>query len=384
MLPPDNRAAIYLSTCIAVCLGSQSGALALSSYVGVPIPSDAVLTGASSHVLNPPPVPSAATLDRVRSPQQYRGMVSQTAMPPASKPRSTNCFSPEIGTFIACPSSEAVPGNRTNSPSSKSVIKHQFDSTTGSYRASGSGTPGGLSRAEQLQRELRAYELSLQSRDRKPPAASPGITIANPSGYGADQGQIFAGFGYQRRVRYTGTSSNPFSGVDDGGLGFGIGLGNSVRNVGVQLSYGMASFGGSRPFGSGGFGAKVHRQFGPGWSAAIGGEGILNIGQLPEGSPVTYNDFENTYYGAVTHIARLRQDIRAPFSRIALTAGVGTGRFRSIEYFTRKQQFGENPFGVGAFGSVALRATPNLSLIGEWTGQDLAAGVSWVPIRSLP
>ena len=41
-------------------------------------------------------------------------------------------------------------------------------------------------------------------------------------------------------------------------------------------------------------------------------------------------------------------------------------------------------FGVGVFGSAALQVYPWANIITEWTGQDLAAGVSIVPFSNFP
>jgi len=56
-----------------------------------------------------------------------------------------------------------------------------------------------------------------------------------------------------------------------------------------------------------------------------------------------------------------------------LTGGAGSGRFRSVD------QIVNGEFGVGVFGSAALQVYPWANIITEWTGQDLAAGVSIVP-----
>ena len=191
--------------------------------------------------------------------------------------------------------------------------------------------------------------------------SSPALTIANPSGFGADDFTGFVGFGYQSRTR--------FSDKDDGGMVFGVGFGDARENVGFQLSYTVSSFGGSRDFGTGGFNAKLHRQFDNRWAVALGWEGFATTG---------FTDFEDTIYGSVTHLIRTRERINQPFSRVALTAGAGTGRFRSEDaVFDDRSE-------VGVFGSLAMRVVEPVSAIVEWTGQDLAAGLSITPFRNLP
>ncbi|MEM9093021.1 MAG: S-layer homology domain-containing protein, partial [Cyanobacteria bacterium P01_F01_bin.53] len=47
-------------------------------------------------------------------------------------------------------------------------------------------------------------------------------------------------------------------------------------------------------------------------------------------------------------------------------------------------QIASGEFGVGAFGSAALQVHPSTNLITEWTGQDLAVGVSVAPFPNFP
>lgn len=233
---------------------------------------------------------------------------------------------------------------------------------------------------QQIQRELRGLDVSAPVGSRR--SVYPGITISNPSGYGAERGQVFAGIGFQSRTRFSG-GANPGTvfggGARDGTAGIGFGIGNARESVGLQLSYTAASFGGSRDPLSGGFNAKLHKQFGRGWAAAIGGEGIINIGRLPEDDDeIEFNDFEGTYYGVITRTISLREDFSQPFSRLTLTGGAGSGRFRTVD------QIANGEFAVGVFGSAALQVFPSTNLITEWTGQDLAVGLSVAPFPDFP
>lgn len=206
-----------------------------------------------------------------------------------------------------------------------------------------------------LQREQdRLDRLSRQSVDRSAPA----FTIANPSGFGVDNWTSFFGASFQSQTRYGNES--------DGGLVFGIGMGDAREAVGVELSYTVASFGGSRDFGTGGLNLRIHRQFSEDFAGAIGWNGIATTGEV---------DFQDSIYGVLTKILTLDEDINDPFSRIALTFGIGNGMFRSEEDATNDNDT------VGVFGSVAIRIAEPVSLITEWTGQDLAIGLSIAPFR---
>lgn len=190
---------------------------------------------------------------------------------------------------------------------------------------------------------------------------SPSITVANPFGFGADDYTVFVSGTYQESIR---GSEN-----DDGAVGVGIGLGDSRKLVGVELAYTFASVSSeASDFGRGGFNAKVHRQFIGDFAVAVGYNGFLNIQD---------NDFEDSGYGVVTKVFRTRDNVNLPFSRIAVSAGLGSGQFRPVEDIIAGDD------SVNVFGSVAIRVGQPISFITEWTGQDLALGLSIVPIKNL-
>jgi hypothetical protein len=213
---------------------------------------------------------------------------------------------------------------------------------------------------EALQEQLRAIEGIADFGDVF--AGSPAITLAVPSGYGADDGIGFITTSFQSSVRGSDEA--------DATATFGIGLGDAEDAVGVQLSYTIASFGTNRDFGTGGVNAKVHRRLSDNFSIAAGWDGFITLGDN--------TDFEDSVYGAVTYVGELRPDINDAFSRIALTAGVGNGRFR-----TEDAILGDDDT-IGVFGSAALRIARPVSAIVEWTGQDLALGLSIAPFADFP
>lgn len=213
---------------------------------------------------------------------------------------------------------------------------------------------------EALQEQLRAIEDIADFGDVF--AGSPAITLAVPSGYGADDGIGFITTSFQSSVRGSDEADTTAT--------FGIGLGDAEDAVGVQLSYTIASFGTNRDFGTGGFNAKVHRQLSDNFSVAAGWDGFITLGDD--------TDFEDSVYGAVTYVGELRPDINDAFSRIALTAGVGNGRFRTEDAIL------DDDDTIGVFGSAALRIARPVSAIVEWTGQDLALGLSIAPFADFP
>ncbi len=204
--------------------------------------------------------------------------------------------------------------------------------------------------------------------------SSPGITISNPNGYGADNNTIFAVADFQKRTRFTRTS--------DGELAFGIGLGNAVKFVGAELTYTLNSLGTSQDFGSGAFSIKLHRRIAEDLAVAIGWNQFADV-YIGE-RRVNFDYPKNSYYAVVTKVFKTREFINEPFSRVAVTAGIGSGQFLPFDTINQAVIRGENPTGLNVFGSVGVRVFEPVSAIVEWTGQDLGVGLSIVPFKNLP
>jgi hypothetical protein len=199
------------------------------------------------------------------------------------------------------------------------------------------------------------------------PKSSPAFSIFNPIGFGADKNLVFLSVSYQSRTR--------FGNVSDGEAGIGIGLGDAVNSVGAEISYSLNSFGSSGGFGSGAFNAKLHKRIGEDTAVAIGWNQFAKV-QFDRGASDYPN---NSYYLVGTKILRTVDDINQPFSRLALTAGVGSGVFLPFE-----RNGGLDRSGLNVFGSVGVRIARPVSAVVEWTGQDLAAGVSVAPFDNFP
>ena len=209
---------------------------------------------------------------------------------------------------------------------------------------------------------------NIRQRNFEPSRGAPALTFANPYGFGSDRG-FYSGLSYQLDNRNAGTPGDPNN--PDATAGFGMGFGNSQKLVGAELSYTMASFGqASRDFGSGGFNLKLHRKIAEGWGVAAGWNSFLSVG---DGT-----DFDDSLYLSTTKILKLKEKISSPFSRMGITAGIGNGQFRSEDDIRNDN----NAFNV--FGSLAFRVARPVSFVTEWTGQDLAMGLSVSPIRTFP
>ncbi len=242
-------------------------------------------------------------------------------------------------------------------------INHQVENVSedpSTFAADNTGWSNSNNEIEDVKLQLQ----NIRQRNFTPSRGVPSLTIANPYGFGSDRG-FYSGLSYQFSNRNEGEDS------DDATAGFGMGFGNAQKLVGAELSYTMASFGQTnRSFGSGAFNFKLHRHIGNGWGIAAGWNNFLSVG---DGT-----DSDDSLYLSTTKILKLRDKVSSPFSRMAVTAGIGNGQFRTEDDINNDN----NSFNP--FGSVAFRVARPVSFVTEWTGQDLAMGLSASPFRTLP
>ena len=188
----------------------------------------------------------------------------------------------------------------------------------------------------------------------------PSITLLTPSAFGKDWRQFSVGVGFQERTRFT-TSS-------DGAVGVGFGLGDSEKYVGLDIGITFTDL--SDFFDRGIVSFKLHRRLKSDLAIAAGVNDALSWGNGDVDGP--------SPYGVVSKIFVLDNDTNKFFSQVAVSAGVGTGRYRS-EFDIFNNNDDPNPFG-----SVAMRLFDPVNLITEWSGQDLSIGLSLRPIKKIP
>lgn len=217
-----------------------------------------------------------------------------------------------------------------------------------------------------LVRRLRERLAALEQIEVSPLAiAAPGGGYYTPGAFGSAWGFGGVGVGLQRRSRYnTGA---------DGAVGVSFGLGNPSHlglDVGVAILDLRPNTQGRGGFGQrGSFSFKLHRRVKPELAVAAGLENVLNWGGT---------DVPATGYAVVTRRFRLRPTNDEAFSRASISLGLGSGRFRSEHALAT----GGSPVGVFANASVSI--LPSASGFVEWTGQDMGAGITLVPLRSIP
>ncbi|MDB4947882.1 MAG: putative S-layer protein [Gemmatimonadetes bacterium] len=191
---------------------------------------------------------------------------------------------------------------------------------------------------------------------------SPAVSISTPTGYGADGGLAFAGVGFQERTRYTN--------VRDAAAVVGFGVGDSRRLLGLEVAATTYSLGRRHAPGKvGSVTFKLHRLLPADFAVAAGVENVAHWGDTDAGrSP----------YAALSRLFVLNDDPRRRFGALVLSAGVGGGRFRS-EDDVQAQRHRASPFG-----SAALFIAEPVTVVADWTGQDLAVGTSFLPFQHVP
>lgn len=201
---------------------------------------------------------------------------------------------------------------------------------------------------------------SIQREQREPPAASPGVSIMTPSGYGSSWGRAGVGLGLQERTRFTQDA--------DAVMGLGIGFGNPLKTVGFSVGITVTDLWGDA-FQDGMVSVKLHRRLPYDLSVAAGVQGAIRWGETDGG---------RSLYGVVTKRFIFNSDPSQLFNQLYISLGVGSGQYRT------EDQINNDEGTVGVFGSVALRINQPVSAIVEWTGQDMTVGLSIAPFRNIP
>jgi len=188
-----------------------------------------------------------------------------------------------------------------------------------------------------------------------------GSSISTPTAFGAQSGDFFLGGTYQERARFTDR--------DDAAVALGFGIGDARRLVGLETT--VTSYSTIRQdfFENGGVSFKLHRLFPGDLGVAFGVENAINWGEIDAG---------RSFYGVVSKVIPLRPRVSDPLSQVTVSLGVGSGRFRE------EDNVRNDDGSANVFGSVGLRVAEPITVIGEWTGQDLNVGASIAPIPGVP
>ncbi|MFV1988945.1 MAG: hypothetical protein ACC682_16865 [Gemmatimonadota bacterium] len=192
----------------------------------------------------------------------------------------------------------------------------------------------------------------------------PAMGANTPGGFGAAWGDFYVGLGGTSRARF-----QPTNWTDaDAAAAFGLGFGDPTKNVGLEVTVNSYSTFDNEFFTRTGIDFHMHRQFARDYSIAIGWENAIRSGFVDSGE---------SQYVVVSKWTSLRADPNKPFSALMTTVGLGNGRFRS------QRNVDLDNSGVNVFGSVALRVFAPLSIVADWTGQDLTAVASVAPFKHI-
>jgi hypothetical protein len=187
-----------------------------------------------------------------------------------------------------------------------------------------------------------------------PVRASPGSSVQSPTAFGADWGDGYLGVGYTQRMRYIHGPNQ-----QDGAVFAAFGFGDSRKYLGLEAT--MTSFSTVRS----GFGNhsslsfKVHREFPSNFALAAGWEDAIKT--------------KGTDGGTSGYVVASKW-----YGRLTASGGIGGGRFKT------EAALAEDRKTLNAFGSLAYQIASPLSLITDWSGQNLGIGASIVPLQRIP
>ncbi len=181
-------------------------------------------------------------------------------------------------------------------------------------------------------------------------------SLTTPVGWGSAFGSVFVGAAF--------TSPAPYSDDDDGGMAFGVGIGNPVKHLGLQAALVVLDM---SEFNTFALNLHLHRYIGCARSIAIG---VENIMLSDEG------DADESYYVVYSHGVLCKPFINEDTgtTRLHLSVGAGTGRFRDKSPLD--VEHGKGKHGTTVFGNVSYEAFDSFNVIADWNGVNLNAGVS--------
>ena len=194
-----------------------------------------------------------------------------------------------------------------------------------------------------------------------PAAVTPGITFGAPSGFGANWGDAYVGFGVaSRSVSKTKTD---MSGV------LGMGFGNADNLFAAELAVGVIGMTDGGVLSDGNYALKLHKNFGA-TGVAVGLVNAARWGKAREKSTGAYF--------ALTRVI--------PFPRIGggkmpifATVGLGSGPYRKLSDVNAGKKGAYAPFFA-----LGVQLHPRIGFIADYTGEKFNVAASVVPMAKLP
>jgi S-layer homology domain len=213
--------------------------------------------------------------------------------------------------------------------------------------------------------------------------------LGTPTAFGANWGDFFLGAGYQGNTRpdIYNVVTNPRlpndplasaaekkQGNETYAYSVGLGLGDARNFLGLETvatTYNRTGAGNPGSFDNGGVSFKIHKLLGDNFAIAGGYENAITFGNNANAGVNTPDGGVNggrTGYGVASLILNPDPNMGF-FSNTTLSVGAGAGRFRSVG------DIRANKDNINVFGSLGTRLFSNVSLVGDWNGQDLSVGL---------
>lgn len=194
-----------------------------------------------------------------------------------------------------------------------------------------------------------------------PNRAAKSLTI--PTGWGASWGDVFFGGGITKPAAYTTKS--------DAAVAFGMGLGNPVKNIGIEI---VPTGWDVSKFDNFALDLKIHHILNNTSSIAIGGENLF--------ADPKKTDRGQTYYIVFSHVFQGVHTDDPNISAFHGTIGFGSGRF--VEKSPLDIQSGKGKNGTYVFGALAYQIYDSTNFIIDWNGLNLSTGFGLAPFHSIP
>ena len=197
------------------------------------------------------------------------------------------------------------------------------------------------------------------------PTYPPGLSFAGQSAFGANMGDAFVG----ASAATAGNRGDRLEDID-GSISLGVGLGNSQKTVGLELSFNNGSI---KNFGSNGtFDLKAHRTvYAKGTNQIAVAAGWKTFAQYKTAAS-NEEIRPSSAYGVVTTYSLLKPNDPVNKMPISFSLGAGGGDFRQGDAST------------GVFAGVGVQVHPQVGVGLGWSGVGLNIGASYVPVPTLP
>lgn len=171
-------------------------------------------------------------------------------------------------------------------------------------------------------------------------------SVVSPVAWGASRGVVFMGAG--------GTIPAPYATGSDGAAVFGIGIGDTRKNLGIQVGVTSLDLSDWKRFA---LGVKLHKRLSETSAVAVGVKHIMITG-ITDADPSYYAVYSKGFPGE---------------SDVHFSIGVGNGRYSDKS--PNDIATGKGEHGTYVFGNVSYELFDVCNVIVDWSGLNLNAGI---------